>query len=185
MAQNATIFKVTLEVADIDRAYYGDHALTIARHPSETDERMMVRLLAFARHAHEALAFGRGLAADDEPDLWRKDLTGAIDLWIDVGQPDEKRIRRACGRAEAVVVYSYGGRGADLWWEQAGPALDRADNLTVLNLPFAATRALAKLAQRTMRLTCTIQDGQVWVADSAASVAIEPALWRRPPPRPG
>lgn len=181
MAQNATIFKVTLEVADIDRAYYRDHALTIARHPSETDERMMVRVLAFARHAHEALAFGRGLGADDEPDLWRKDLTGAIDLWIDVGQPDERRIRRACGRAEAVFVYSYGGRGADLWWEQAGAALDRADNLTVVNLPVASTRALAKLAQRNMRLTCTIQDGRIWVANPEDSVAIEPAVLRSPP----
>jgi uncharacterized protein YaeQ len=181
MAQNATIFKVSLEVADIDRAYYHDHVLTIARHPSETDERMMVRLLAFARHAHEALAFGRGLDTDDEPDLWRKDLTGAIDLWIDVGQPDEKRIRRACGRAEAVFVYSYGGRGTDLWWEQAEATLDRADNLTVVNLPFAATRGLAELAQRNMRLTCTIQDGQIWVADSQQSVAIEPTVLKKPP----
>jgi len=181
MAQNATIVKVTVEIADIDRAYYHDHVLTIARHPSENDERMMVRLLAFARHAHEALAFGRGLGTDDEPDLWRKDLTGAIELWIDVGQPDEKRIRRACGRAEAVFVYSYGGRGADLWWEQAAASLDRADNLTVVNLPFAATRSLAKLAQRNMRLTCTIQDGQIWVADSQESVAIEPAVLKKPP----
>lgn len=181
MAQNATIFKVTVEVADIDRAYYHDHVLTIARHPSENDERMMVRLLAFARHAHEALAFGRGLGTDDEPDLWRKDLTGAIELWIDVGQPDEKRIRRACGRAEAVFVYSYGGRGVDLWWEQAEASLDRADNLTVVNLPFAATRALAKLAQRNMRLTCTIQDGQIWLADSEVTVAIEPAVLKKPP----
>ena len=181
MAQNATIFKVALDVADIDRAYYHDHALTIARHPSETDERMMVRLLAFARHAHEALAFGRGLGTEDEPDLWRKDLTGAVDLWIDVGQPDEKRIRRACGRAASVFVYSYGGRGADLWWEQAGASLDRADNLTVVNLPFAATRALARLALRTMRLTCTIQDGQIWVADSQHSVAIEPVVLQSPP----
>ncbi|HEY7433652.1 MAG TPA: YaeQ family protein [Methylomirabilota bacterium] len=181
MAQNATIFKAALQIADIDRAYYHDHALTIARHPSETDERMMVRLLAFARHAHGALAFGRGLGADDEPDLWRKDLSGVIDVWIDVGLPDEKRIRRACGRAEAVFVYSYGGRGADLWWEQAGAVLDRADNLTVVNLPFAATRALARLAQRSMHLTCTIQDGQMWVADREQSVAIEPAVLRSPP----
>jgi uncharacterized protein YaeQ len=181
MAQNATIFKVTVEIADIDRAYYHDHVLTIARHPSENDERMMVRLLAFARHAHETLAFGRGLGTEDEPDLLRKDLTGAIELWIDVGQPDEKRIRRACGRAEAVFVYSYGGRGADLWWEQAEAFLDRADNLTVVNLPFAATRALAKLAQRNMRLTCTIQNGQIWVADPQQSVAIEPAVLKKPP----
>jgi uncharacterized protein YaeQ len=114
MALNATIFKASLRIADIDRNYYADRAVTIARHPSETDERMMVRLLAFARHAHDALSFGKGLGRDDEPDLWQKDLTGAIDLWIDVGQPDEKRIRRACGRAEAVFVYSCGGRGADL-----------------------------------------------------------------------
>jgi uncharacterized protein YaeQ len=182
MAQNATIFKVNLEIADIDRAYYHDHALTIARHPSETDERMMVRLLAFTRHAHDALAFGKGLGVDDEPDLWRKDPTGAIDVWIDVGQPDERRIRRACGRAEAVFVYSYGGHGADLWWKRAGGALDRADNLTVVSLPFAATRALAKLAQRNMRLTCTIQDGQIWMADSGLSVPIELAVLKSPAP---
>ena len=181
MALKATIFKAELQVSDLDRGHFATHALTIARHPSETDERMMVRLLAFARHAHEALAFGRGLGTDDEPDLWRKDLTGAIDLWIDVGQPDEKRIRRACGRAEAVFVYSYGGRGADLWWEQAGGALDRAENLTVINLPFAATRALAKLAQRNMRLTCTVQDGQIWMADADQSVAIEPTILQSPP----
>jgi len=186
MAQNATIFKVTLEVADVDRAYYHDHVLTIARHPSETDERMMVRLLAFARHADETLAFGRGLGAHDEPDLWRKDLTGAIDVWIDVGQPDERRIRRASGRAETVFVYSYGGRGAGLWWEEAGAALARVANLTVVNLPFAATQALAKLAQRTMRLQCTMQDGQIWVADSERSVAIVPEVLKRPPgPRAG
>ncbi len=118
MALKATIFKADLQIADMDRRYYGDHTLTIARHPSETDERMMVRLLAFAMHADEALSFGRGLSTDDEPDLWRKDLTGTIEIWIDVGLPDEKRVRRACGRARQVFVYSYGGRGAELWWDQ-------------------------------------------------------------------
>jgi len=103
MALNATIFKAVLQIADMDRNYYRDHALTIARHPSETDERMMVRLLAFVLHAHEALSFGKGLSADGEPDLWQKDLTGAIELWIDVGQPDEKSIRKACGRAKQVT----------------------------------------------------------------------------------
>ena len=182
MAQNATIFKATLDVADIDRAYYRDHPLTIARHPSETDERMMVRLLAFARHADEALAFGRGIGTDDEPDLWRKDLTGAIDVWIDVGQPDERRIRRASSRAEAVFVYSYGGRGTDLWWERAGATLERIGNLTVFGLPLAATQALAKLAQRNMRLQCTIQGGQIWVADAEQSVTIEPAVLKSATP---
>jgi uncharacterized protein YaeQ len=180
MAQNATIFKAALHIADIDRDYYRDHALTIARHPSETDERMMVRLLAFARHAHETLAFGRGLGADDEPDLWQKDLTGAVDVWIDVGQPDERRIRRACGHATAVFVYSYGGRAADRWWEEAAPGLDRVANLTVVGLPLAGTQALAKLARRTMRLDCTIQGDHIWVADAEQNVAIEPVTLKSP-----
>ena len=165
MALKATIFKAALQIADMDRHYYHDHGLTIARHPSETDERMMVRLLAFALNAHDDLAFGRGLSSDDEPALWRKDLTGAIALWIDVGTPDEKDIRKACGRAARVIVYSYGGRTADLWWEQNRNKLQRIANLTVINLPAAATQALATMSQRTMRLQCTIQDGQVWLAD--------------------
>jgi len=173
MASNATIFKAALQIADMDRHYYQDHALTLARHPSETDERMMVRLLAFVRHAHESLSFGRGISAGDEPDLWQKDLTGNIELWIDVGQPDEKDIRRACGRARQVFLYTYGGRGVDLWWEQNRAKLERVENLTVLNLPLDASRALAKLAQRNMQLQCTVQEGQVWITDGNASVQIE------------
>jgi uncharacterized protein YaeQ len=173
MASNATIFKTTLQIADMDRNYYADHALTIARHPSETDERMMVRVLAFARHAHPALEFTRGLSAADEPDLWQKDLTGNIDLWIEVGQPDEKRLRKACNRAARVCVYTYGGRGADLWWEQNREALARFDNLTVVNLPYQATRALAGLAQRGVQLQCTVQEGQMWIGDGQQVVQIE------------
>ncbi len=181
MALNATIFKADLQIADIDRGYYQDHALTVARHPSETDERMMVRLLAWARHASDTLTFGKGLWTDDEPDLWQRDLTGVIDLWIDVGQPDEKRIRRACGRSGAVFVYSYGGRGADLWWRQSSGALDRARNLTVINLPWVATQSLAGLAQRTMRLQLTLQGAQIWVADSERTVEMELAVLKEPP----
>lgn len=173
MALNATIFKVSLQIADMDRNYYQDHALTLARHPSETDERMMLRLLAFAMHAHEALSFGKGLSAQDEPDLWQKDLTGAIALWIEVGQPDEKDIRRACGRAERVVIYTYGGRIAELWWDQNRSKLERADNLTVMNLSLKSSRALEKLAQRTMQLHCTIQEGQIWLADGREAVPLE------------
>jgi uncharacterized protein YaeQ len=171
MALKATIFRAGLQIADMERNYYRDHALTIARHPSETDERMMVRVLAFALNAHEALTFGEGIGGDEVPDLWQKDLTGAIELWIDVGLPDEKRIRRACGRARRVIVYSYG-RGADLWWKQSGAFLERSDNLEVVDLPQAATQALAKLATRTMQLNCTIQDGQVWLADANESVEV-------------
>ncbi len=181
MALKATIFRAELQIADMERNYYQTHALTLARHPSENDERMMVRLLAFALNAGDALVFGSSIGNDDEPDLWQKDLTGAIQLWIDVGLPDEKRIRRACGRATRVIVYSYG-RGADLWWKQSGESLTRSDNLEVIDLPQAAIQGLARLAKRTMQLNCTIQDGQVWLGDGDESVEIQ-ASSRTPNPR--
>jgi uncharacterized protein YaeQ len=181
MALKATIFKADLQIADMDRHYYGDHAFTIARHPSETDERMMVRVLAFALHAHEALSFGKGLSTDDEPDLWQKDLTGAIDLWIDVGQPDEKRILKACGRAAQVVVYSYSSNSG-IWWNQVGGKLDRARNLSVMNISSTASLDLAKLAQRTMQLHCTIQDGQVWLSGGDQAVQIDLAALKKSAP---
>jgi uncharacterized protein YaeQ len=170
MALNATIFKAAVQISDMDRGYYDAHNLTIARHPSETDERMMVRVLAFCLHASGQLAFGKGLSTDDEPDLWEKDLTGAIVSWIDVGLPDEKRIRRASGRASDVIVYAYGAQSARLWWEKIGGALERVRNLTVVRLP--QTQELAKLAQRNMQLTCTIQDRHVWLANDGESVEI-------------
>jgi uncharacterized protein YaeQ len=181
MALKSTISRAELSIADIDRGYYCDHALTIARHPSETDERMMVRLLAFALHADEGLAFGRGLSTDDEPDLWQKDLTGAIELWIDVGQPDDKRIRRACGRARQVLVYSYGGQGAAIWWDQIAGKLERSANLGVISVPPAASQALATLARRTMQLNCTIEDGQVWLADAEQRVQVDLSVTKAPP----
>lgn len=172
MAAKATIFKVDLQIADMDRNYYQTHALTIARHPSETDERMMVRVLAFARHAHEALTFSKGLSTEDEPDLWQKDLTGDIELWIDLGQPEEKRIRKACGRARQVIIYTYSGHSAELWWDKIHGALGRLKNLTVINLTSDTVQALAKLAERSMQLQCTIQDGQIWLASDSASVQV-------------
>ena len=176
MALKATIFKAELRVADVDRGYYQDHALTIARHPSETDERMMVRVLAFALHAHDALTFGKGLGADAEPDLWQKDLTGAIEVWIDVGQPDERRVRRACGRATRVFVYAYGGHAVDSWWEKAATGLERITNLTVMKLSSSGSQAAAGLAQRTMELQCTIQDGQVWMGDTDRTAQVDLTL---------
>ena len=175
MALKATIFKAAVQIADTDRNYYQNHVLTLARHPSETDERMMVRLLAFALHAHEALVFGKGLSTDDEPDLWQKDLTGAIQLWIDVGQPDEKRLRKACGRASQVLVYSYGGSGAAMWREQIAATVERSRNLTVRKVAQDASQAMAKLAQRSMDLSYTIQEGQVWVADTNDTVLVNMA----------
>jgi uncharacterized protein YaeQ len=173
MAIKATVFKANLQIADMERHYYQDHALTLAQHPSETEERMMVRLLAFALHAHEHLEFGQGMTDEDAADLWLKDLTGAIELWIDVGIPDEKLIRKACGRARQVIVYSYGGRVADMWYAQNSAQFERQKNLTIINLPPESTRELPKLVQRTMNLQCTIQDGQVWLSDGERSLEVE------------
>jgi uncharacterized protein YaeQ len=173
MALKSTIFKAELSVADIDRGYYRDHVLTVARHPSETDERMMIRLLAFALHADERLAFGRGLSTEDEPDLWQRDLTGAIERWIDVGLPDEREVRKACGRAREVHVLAYGGRAVELWWEGAREKLERQDRLAVSEVPSEASRALAPLAGRSMRLQVTIQEGHIFVADGATSVSVD------------
>lgn len=173
MALKSTIFKAALQISDLDRNYYATHALTIARHPSETDERMMVRILAFALNADDALAFGKGISSDDEPALWRKDLTGSVELWIEVGLPDEKLLRRACGQANQVMVYTYGGRGADLWWEQNCDKLERQERLAVYNIPLETSRALAALAERNMQLQCTIQDGQIWFSQGDETVQLE------------
>jgi uncharacterized protein YaeQ len=172
MALKATIYKADLQIADMDRNYYQEHGLTMARHPSETDERMMIRLLAFALHAGPSLTFTKGLFDTDEPDLWQKDLTGAIDLWIEVGQPDEKRLMKACGRAAKVVVYSYSAT-SHLWYKQIANKLERAKNLTVVNIPAEASEQLERLAKRNMQLQCTIQDGQVWLTDSVDTVLVE------------
>ena len=175
MAIKSTIFKAALQIADMDRHYYADHTLTMARHPSETDERMMVRLLAFALYADEALTFGKGLSSDDEPDLWRKDLTGAIQRWIVVGLPDERAIRKASGRAGQVVVISYG-RAADIWWNQVSDKLQRLNNLTVLKILTETTLALAALANRNMQLQCTIQEGHIMLTSEAGMIEIEPKV---------
>jgi len=176
MALKATIFKARLQIADMDRDHYGDYPLTLARHPSETDERMMVRLLAFALNASEGLEFTRGLSSDEEAELWRMSLSGEIDLWIEVGLPAEERLRKACGRAHRVLVYSYGRRTAPIWWQKLGDALARFDNLRVYQLPADGTEQLAAMAERNMDLSATIQDGHIWFGTSDRSVEIIPQV---------
>lgn len=172
MALQSTIYKAELAVSDLDRGHYATHTLTLARHPSETEERLMMRLLAFALHADEALEFGRGLSTEDEPDLCLKDATGAVDLWIDVGLPDERDIRRACGRARRVVVLAYGGRRAAQWWDENSAGLARNRNLRVLLVPAEAASALTGLAARSMAFALTIQDGHVYLAGDERNVEL-------------
>ena len=172
MALKATIYKADLSIADMDRNYYQEHSLTIARHPSETDERVMIRVLAYALHADPALAFTKDLFDVDEPALWLKDLTGAIDLWIVVGQPDEKRLLKAAGRAEKVIVYSYSATSS-IWFKGIANKIERAKNVSVINIPADISAQLQKMASRSMALQCTIQDGQVWLTDGTDTVLVE------------
>lgn len=172
MALTSTIFKANLQVSDMERNYYAEHQLTLARHPSETNERMMVRLLAFALHAGEQLSFTKGLCADDEPDLWQKSYSDEIELWIDIGLPDERRVRKACSRASQVYLYLYGGRGAEHWWQRNAQKLQRFTNLTVVEIPELACREIATLAQRNMQLQCTVQDGEIWLSDGEQTCSI-------------
>lgn len=174
MALKATIHKAELQVSDMDRHYYATHALALAQHPSETDERLMVRLLAFALFADERLEFGRGLSSEDEPDLWRRSLSGEIELWIELGQPDEARIRKACGRAREVAVIGYSGRSFDLWWEKNAAGLARCGNLRVIELPAGTATQLAALLARGMRLQCLIQDGEIQLMADERSVSVIP-----------
>jgi len=174
MALKASIFKVNLDISDMDRHYYQSHALTLARHPSETDLRMMVRVVAFALNAHEELAFTKGLSTQDEPDLWNKSLSDEIELWVDLGQPDEKRIRQACGKAKQVVIYGYQGRQAGPWFKQVEPSLNRFDNLRVIQFPSEQAESLAQMVSKNMSLQISIQDGEVFISNEDTQTTVTP-----------
>ena len=186
MARKSTIFKANVAIADIDHGYYADHALTLARHPSETDERMMVRLVALALNAHQlndmcngdgTLAFGAGLSDPDDPDVSLTDFTGQKRLWIEVGQPEEKPIAKACGKADAVVLYPFH-HAAEVWWKGMEGKLARQDKLQVWRLPSDTAQALAALAERSMQLQATIQEGALTLSSNLGTVFVEPLRWK-------
>jgi uncharacterized protein YaeQ len=186
MALKSTVFKANLQIADIDHGYYADHALTLARHPSETDERMMVRLAALALNAHElvdtcggdgTLAFGAGLSDPDDPDLHLTDYTGRKRLWVEVGQPEDKPLAKACSQADAVRVYPFG-PAAEVWWRGIENKLTRLDKLQVWRLPADAAPALAALAERSMQLQATLLEGVLTLSGERGSVSLEPLRWK-------
>jgi len=178
MAQKATIYKVELSVSDMDRHYYETHKLTVAKHPSETDERLMVRMLAFALNAHEQLELTKGLSTDDEPDIWQKNLGGELELWVALGLPSEKVVRQSCNKAKDVIVYCYGGRTAEIWWEKIKNSTNRFENLQVINFPDKDIGELAKQAGRSMKMQVNIQDGEVMVSVDGNIVYVTPIKWK-------
>ena len=178
MALKATIFKAALEISDLERQYYGTHTLTVAQHPSETEARMMIRLLAFAMFADDNLKFTKGLSAVEEPGLWQRSLSGELESWIDLGQPEVKRLRQASGKARRVVVVTYGGRAAEIWYQRNHAELARLKNLTVINLAVQAQDTLAGLVGRNMELQLTISDGQMWLTGKGQTVEIIKERWQ-------
>ena len=174
MAPNATLYRLELQASDMDRHYYAEHALTLAQRPSETPERLMARLIAFVLFADERLEFGRGLSNEEDPALWQRDYGGEIEHWIDLGQPDESRIRKACGRARQVTVVNYGGHAAELWWNRQAATLGKLKNLSVIELDPQAIEAALPLLERSMRLTSMIQDGELQLMNDRTSVALTP-----------
>ena len=184
MAIKATIFKANLQIADMDRNVYLDHAVTVARHPSETDERMMIRLLALALNVpadnhHGMLEMAKDLWEADEPALWHKDLTGQIVHWIEIGQPDDKRLMKASGRAERVSVFSFSA-STPIWWAGLATKITRARNIAVWQVDAAQSQLLAALAQRSMQLQVSVQDGTAWFGEGERSAEVTPQRLNAP-----
>lgn len=177
MALKATIYKATVNVADMDRNVFLDSTLTLARHPSETEERLMLRLLAWLVNAHERLTFTRGLSAEDEPEIWLLNDHNGIEVWVELGLPEERRVKRACNRSASVVLYTYNGRAAQIWWHQNQSKLAQQDNLTVRFLDDEQLKALTQLASRSMTLQATIQDGTIWLSDDQNHLELRFTDW--------
>jgi uncharacterized protein YaeQ len=186
MAIKSTIFKATVSIADIDHAYYADHQLTLARHPSETDERMMMRLVALALNAYKlqsvcngdgTLSFGAGLSDPDEPDVMLRDFTGQTRLWMEVGQPEEKPLLKACNKADEVVLYAFH-HAAEVWWKGIENKLHKTSKLHVFRVPSTVSQSLEQLAQRSMQLQATVQEGVLTLSDNAHTVEVEPVRWK-------
>lgn len=178
MALKATIYKATVNVADLDRNQFLDATLTLARHPSETLERMMLRLLAWLKFADERLQFTRGLSAEDEPEAWLRNDHLGIDLWIELGLPDERRIKKACSQSQDVALFTYNDRAAQIWWQQNQTKLAGFKNLSIWYLDDEQLAKLSALAGRTMTLQATIQDGTIWLSDAQNNLEIQFTTWQ-------
>ncbi|MCB8887706.1 YaeQ family protein [Vreelandella malpeensis] len=172
MALSATPYKVDVNLTDLDRNVYETLRFTVARHPSETEERLCARLLAFVLWYSEALAFGRGLSDVDEPALWEKSLDGRVLHWIEVGLPDADRLTWCSRRAERVSLLAYG--RTDIWEAKVLPAVASLKNLHVASLPQAALETVAQDLPRAIEWAIMISDGALFVTDERGQHEITP-----------
>lgn len=179
MALKATIYKAAVNIADMDRHFYHDATLTLAQHPSETEQRMMLRLLAWICHADKGLVFTKGLSAEDEPEIWRRNDHNGLEMWIEMGLPDEKRIKKACNRSSRVVLYAYGERAGYVWWQSMQSKVAGYKNLSVRFLDDDPLERLTALVSRNMTLQATLQEGTIWLSDARNSLEIQFAEWQQ------
>jgi len=170
MALGATIYKLKIALSDLNRQHYQTLGLTVAQHPSETLERMMARVLVYCLNSEENLAFGKGLSSDEEPDIWLRTLDGRTAVWIEVGEPNFERVKKATHVAEVVKVYSFNTR-ADVWWTQGASKFSQLD-AEFFQFDWTDVQALAKLVQRNMDLSVTISDGSAFVADQKSGFEV-------------
>ena len=178
MALKATVYKASINVADMSRNVYLDHCVTLAQHPSETTKRLMLRLLAWTLYADERLQFTKGLCDETQPDLWIKNYSDEIELWIELGLPDEKRIKKACSLSKKVVLMVYGDNASAVWKSQMLNKLHLFKNLTVIQILDKTLEEAALNLNRTMDIQATIEDEQLWFSIGDTVLSIQPDIWK-------
>lgn len=177
MAANSIVYKALLNIANMDTHYYEEHNLTIAQHPSENDLRMMMRVVAFILNASETLTFCKDISDDDEPALWQKSLSGDIEVWIELGQPDEKRIKKACGKSNKVIIYTFNENMALPWFKQIENSINRFRNLEIIFLKIDGD--IESLVKRSLNLQCNISDNELTLIDGENSVVLTQEVWKK------
>lgn len=175
MALKPTIYKAQIELADSDRNCFESLSLTLARHPSETLERMAARLLAYCLNCTRGLEFTKGISTADEPDVWEHSDHGDIEHWIEVGQPEQPRLRKACGRARKVSVYAFA-KSVPTWWKLHGEEISALPRVQVWQFDWDEIQAAAALLDRTVQLNVSIVGGIIYLDNGSASTSVEPKL---------
>jgi uncharacterized protein YaeQ len=172
MALKATVYKAQIAVANLNLHHYSDYSLTLAKHPSETDLRFLIRVLTFGLLSQEDLQFTKGLSTDAEPDMWKINHDGSIEHWVELGLPDERRIRQICGKAHNVSIFTYHGKQAEQWFETIARKLDRFDHLSIIHFNFEDPQILEKFVNKGMKLSLTIEDNEIWLATESDRTCI-------------
>ena len=170
MAQPAIIYRVNIQLSDVDRNLYQKLQTTVARHPSETPERLIARVLAYAVRFDPELAFTKGISAGDEPDLWIKGPDGRVTTWIEVGQPDPERLLKASRHAGRVILFAYGPTRFR-WENQHLSRLSAISNLTVLGIEYDFLSQIVARLQRAVNWELTITEGNLYLSIGEETLA--------------